>query len=277
MYIWGIMCQMRRKGFSLVEFSIALVIIGLVLAAISLARNLSDTSKLNSIVTDFENLKVNFKSFKQIYGQYPGDFNNASLIWASCNPNPSSCNGNGNGRVEFDSSNTPLLESRLIFRHLSLAGMLNETIPVVYTNTSAYNNTTTGSDWILGKMSFDAQSKLVVTSEFTASISTILSPDTFPWKVGTNTVLMSYWSAKPGSTTPLGTPLNASQAFYLDNKFDDGYISTAGNGGGATSGKIRAVLAIGASAACFNAGLYDLQSSAATTSNGCVVGYQLDD
>jgi hypothetical protein len=116
-----------------------------------------------------------------------------------------------------------------------------------------------------------------VTSEFTTDVNDFLSLDSYPWDSRINSVFMSYWSTRPNFTQSLGTPLNAQQAFYLDNKFDDGYISVNGNGDGATSGKIRTVLAIGTSPVCFSSGLYDLQSSAATTSNGCVVGYQLNE
>lgn len=273
------MRKMRNNGFTLVEFSIAIVVIGLILAAIAMSRNLSETSKLNSIANDFESFKIKFSTFKQIYGQYPGDFNNASTIWADCDTVPSNCNGNGNHRVQFDTSGSPLIEGRLVFRHLSLSGMLGETIQVIPTLTSpadtTYNNVVTASDWILGKMTYNSQAKLVATSEFTAYTNAFLTNDSFPWNNNINAVFMSYWSSKPNNTESLGSPLNAQQAFYLDSKFDDGYIDSSGNGAGADSGKLRTVSTI--AGVCLNSGLYDILSSPAITSNGCVMGYQLND
>ncbi|MFI4983881.1 MAG: type II secretion system protein [Rickettsiales bacterium] len=265
------MREKNKHGFSLIEFAIAIVIIGLILAAISVSKNLADTSRLNSVMTDMQNFQIKFNAFKQTYGQYPGDFSTASTIWPSCSYPTSDCNGNGNNLVEFDTTATPLIEGRLVFLHMSLASLWEETIPSVPSAstpaTTIYN--TSGNAWIIGKMNYSANAKLIATGAFTTYTNAILSNDPYPFNANINAVFMSFWSG----STPLGSPINASQAFYLDTKFDDGYLDPSGNGDGAASGMLRAVTSI--SGSCLTSGMYNIEAGDAATTNGCVVGYQL--
>jgi len=80
----------RNKGFTLVELSIVIVLIGLIVAGVVGAQSLIKQAKLRSITSDMSNLKTAMNSFKLQYNAYPGDISNIQSYY------PTIQNGNGN-------------------------------------------------------------------------------------------------------------------------------------------------------------------------------------
>lgn len=62
-----------QKGFTLVELSIVLVIIGLLVGGILVGQSLIDAAKLNSLVRQFQQYDAAANSFKSKYKFLPGD------------------------------------------------------------------------------------------------------------------------------------------------------------------------------------------------------------
>src|SRR5688572_10018529 len=100
---------MMRRGFTLIELSIVLVIIALLVAGVLVGRELIKTSELRSLMTQVDQFKTATYTFRNKYNGLPGDITNAESIWgsdASCPNTPSdttpkvvTCNGNGNGKI----------------------------------------------------------------------------------------------------------------------------------------------------------------------------------
>ncbi len=76
------MLYRKNHGFTLVELSIVLVIIGLIIAGILAARSMIDTSKRSRLIQDIEAYKTAFQMFKHDTGFWPGDY----LITDGCAP-----------------------------------------------------------------------------------------------------------------------------------------------------------------------------------------------
>jgi prepilin-type N-terminal cleavage/methylation domain-containing protein len=98
------------RGFSLVELSIVLVILGLLVGGVLSGQSLIRASELRKVTTEYTSIVAAVGSFREKYLYLPGDFPNASQFWgaaaagAGCwfTPNPGTvptCSGNGDGRL----------------------------------------------------------------------------------------------------------------------------------------------------------------------------------
>lgn len=98
-----------RAGFSLVELSIVVVVIGLILGGVLAGQHLIRASELSSITGNTNQLKKAMEQFQQKYRALPGDMPDAETYWgtdtAGC-PNgnttfkTTTCNGDGDGIME---------------------------------------------------------------------------------------------------------------------------------------------------------------------------------
>jgi prepilin-type N-terminal cleavage/methylation domain-containing protein len=95
------------SGFSLIELSIVLVIIGLLVGGVLVGRDVLFAAKQRAVVSEKEQLVASVQTFRLKYGGLPGDLPNATSFWggqADCNqvnttPREETCNGDGNGKV----------------------------------------------------------------------------------------------------------------------------------------------------------------------------------
>lgn len=62
-----------RRGFTLVEISIVLVIIGLLVGGILVGQSLIDSAKVNSFVREFQQYRIMVEQFEDRYRGLPGD------------------------------------------------------------------------------------------------------------------------------------------------------------------------------------------------------------
>ncbi|MDX2074529.1 MAG: prepilin-type N-terminal cleavage/methylation domain-containing protein [Alphaproteobacteria bacterium] len=105
-----------KNGFSLLELSIVLTIIGLLVGGILVGRALIRASEVRSVVSDVNRLKTEISTFRLKYGTLPGDAINASTYLGG-----SAVNGNNNSQIDY------LLglpgEEYYAWQHLALAKM----------------------------------------------------------------------------------------------------------------------------------------------------------
>lgn len=129
-----------RRGFTLIEMSIVLVILGLLAGGILAGQSLIHAAEIRGIVTDQDRFATATMVFRDKYFAMPGDMPNATAYWfkdnASCAgdtgdagtaDNPGTCNGNGNGIMEYPSVAGGTGETFRAWQHLSLAGLISGT------------------------------------------------------------------------------------------------------------------------------------------------------
>ena len=105
-----------QRGFTLIEISIVLIIIGFIIAGVAAGQSLIHQARLRSVVSDFNSYNVAIRSFRSSYGQLPGDFNQATHLFGDVTRN-----GNGDGWINW---NTSPAESALVWQHLALGGFI---------------------------------------------------------------------------------------------------------------------------------------------------------
>jgi len=109
---------MYKKGFTLIELSIVIVIIGLIVAGVVGGQALVRQANLRSIVTDFNKYETAINTFLLSFDQLPGDMNNARDYWGNTV-------NNGNGDKFIMVEGPPYREGLDAWEHMSRADILN--------------------------------------------------------------------------------------------------------------------------------------------------------
>ncbi len=274
---------MGTQGFTLVELSIVIIIIGFLIAGIAAGTSLIKQAELNSIVTDFQGYQTSYNNFLGRYTKAPGDFDAGGTIWPStaaapCSATDANCNGNANGVIDLGGQGTPTNEGVIAWKQLSLANMISSGIQdpaqtstdgVLKLGTSVPLSKVGGA----GYMMFMGSDNGATNPGITTLTGTGLWNDN-----KTNAV---YIGKPAGAALFLDTgALKAEDAFNIDKKLDDGAVS-GGVFTGANTGFIRTVEGVNATAAdCLVGGNAATASTYAigtgTASSACVVALGLN-
>ncbi len=140
-----------KCGFSLVELSIVLVILGLLTGGILTGQELIRAAELRSVVAEYEQYMTAARAFDNKYFSLPGDMDNATDFWgvASTGTCPDAtgvgtetCNGNGDGVISASPAAERFGEMFTFWQHLANAGMIEGS----YSGKSVSGSTNVPSD-----------------------------------------------------------------------------------------------------------------------------------
>ncbi len=214
---------MMRRGFSLVELSIVLVILGLLTGGILAGQSLIHAAELRAVVTEQSRFVTALRSFHDKYMGIPGDLRTATRFWGDDNTNcpdpavtngsPGTCNGNGNGQVVSGSSNDATAEMFQFWKQLALAGLIEGTY-------SGLAGSANGAHAVIGN---SPQSRMNLamwgtyyTGQFPGSITN------YQAEYGNHIML-----GEPTATgVPMGIAFIPEDAWNIDTKLDDGKPGT---------------------------------------------------
>ena len=135
-----------NAGFTLVEISIVLVIVGLLLGGILKGGELIDNAKLKNLQQDFRHLPAFIHAYEDMYKASPGDDANADAhLGANLCPATDPCvasspaNSQGDGVINgWWNSNNANDESIRLWRHLRLAGLMSGPTATPQDNVAAF-------------------------------------------------------------------------------------------------------------------------------------------
>lgn len=234
-----------KLGFTLVELSIVLVIIGLIAGGILAGKSLIYASEIRSVISQEKKYEIAFKVFKNKYNCLPGDCSEASAFFKNA------INGDGNGII-ITHWIRGKVESLQIWNQLSSAQLINGTYQ------SPDNN-------------------IIITLGVTNPSTTINSAIGFALTegihIGGSTTNYDY-NFQIGSLNGIandfltGSGFNATDAYYIDSKIDDGLPS---------KGKINGINSNypstnNSNTTCLSGTNYKLN----TLNTGCIIYYGAD-
>lgn len=112
--------DLRRKGFTLVELAIVMVIIGVMIGGVLKGQSMIENARINRVVSDYKNISAAYFMYYDRYNYFPGDDPTASARWTGIS------NGNGGGTITGNwNSTTNTDESRIIWQQLRAAEMVS--------------------------------------------------------------------------------------------------------------------------------------------------------
>ncbi len=215
---FGILNMKKKNGFTLIELSIVVVIIGFLIAGIMVGKSLLRNSRLRAVTAEVANYTQAISNFRDKYQALPGDFAAASGVWSGVT------NGDGNGLITVNISATRLDEQFLAWQHLAKAEMIKGNFTgvagsagvrdrVVGTNVPASQLAPAG--WGLISVTLTDIAGGYVEIPYTA-------PDMAP-----NHVLWLGKSSVSGTVDSQNPVLTTLEALEIDRKIDDEF---PGNG-----------------------------------------------
>ena len=204
------------NGFTLIELSITIVVIGLIVASVVGGQSLVRQAKLRSIITDFENYKTAANTFKLEYDGLPGDLRRASSYGIGSN-------GNGNGFIHHRGD-----ELQYAWQHLKNSGL----VPGAWTAGQSYypgNSPSTAYGDEIYPL-FTSVPRGHDSSNNGNCIDTWLDP-LFGVYSATNYIIFGkadreQWHIGQSYVCPQGGFLLVKEAVGLENKIDDGLPGT---------------------------------------------------
>lgn len=245
-----------KAGFTLIELSIVLVIIGLIVGGVLVGQDLIRAAELRSTISQIERYNVAANTFQGKYDGLPGDMTGAATFGFSTG-NSGDLTADGDGLVEGDAADpdSTAEEIAAFFHHMTQAEMTSE--PVT-------GNATAGYDLA----DCDDESLMFPLSKYGKGVRV--------WAAshgGQNHFYLANWTIEDGVVSAAGEALTPLAAFNFDSKLDDGLplagivqvyedIDTAGadeSGGGAAAGE------------CVNGTAYYTDNTTTQNVAGCTI------
>jgi len=123
----------RLNGFTLLELSIVLVIIGLLAGGITVGADMIRSAELRAVITEHQRYTAAVHTFRDKYFALPGDMTNAQAFWGIAHATPATCittastgtetcNGDGDGKIDISSAGSN--EMFRFWQHLANAGLI---------------------------------------------------------------------------------------------------------------------------------------------------------
>lgn len=241
-----------KRGFTLIELSIVLVIIGLIVGGVLVGQDLIKAAEIRKAAKQLEQYRTAVQAFRLKYNCIPGDCPTATQVWGAaswsdCGGSGNSviteetCDGNGDNSIFSTSAAFTATEEHRFWQQLSLAKLIDGH----YTGVCNVN----GSDCYSGGRTFIAgfntpvfmkNMAIQVVNKEAVGLTTGGGGAGWSWE---NSIMGNVFWVGNSPYVPWPTSgMPVDEAYRFDLKFDDGRPST---------GNIKTDLLVGLGA-CIN-------------------------
>ncbi len=231
--------RIAEAGFTLVELSIVIVIIGFLVAGIAAGSNLVKQAQIRSVISDMQAFQTGYNGFIGRFNAVPGDFASASSYWttvataASCATTAATdCDGDGDGIIEPGTS-LAADEVAPAWKQMQLAGfvgagivILPAAIAAMAAGSNAPNSKITGAGYFMAGTNDLTRGSAATAIGFGAS--------------STNYVYIGRATSTANVSNLVDGALRPEEAFNIDAKLDDG-VASGSNFLGFNTGIVRSV------------------------------------
>lgn len=234
--------HINRLGFTLVELSIVLVIIGLLIGGILAGQSLIESTKINAQVAQIQQFDAAVMAFKAKYKFLPGD--------------APAFGGNGNGAVALKCCGGSYISIFSYVGGSEIASFWGNLFPSSFPGSGSFlPPTTTGSSKNVPTAKMGKSNSFIIAEAYGPGASQSLSPPSNFYAILGSTQAQTqlygdrYQFSTPDSTNSAATPLDA---LALENKMDDGNALT----GNVLSGGLDGILTTNSSCNNLATGVY---------------------
>lgn len=234
------MARTSRNGFTLIEISIVLVIIGLIVAGILTGRSLIKSAEMNAIISQITKLKTATTTFRLKYGSLPGDIGGPKATsfglfrcdWDGiCGTNTSAgcdtCGENEDGTIYMGLPQNAIgggacdFECAMFWRHLSQAHLIEGDFGADLDSDGNPTSKNAGGFNIMSK--YQPASKLGNNNFIGVASAKWSSLGSYLGNTNNMFYIMQQGSSGVPSFAPTMTPI---ELYNIDKKIDDGKPST---------------------------------------------------
>ena len=225
-------------GFTLIEMSIALVIIGLVVAGIVAGVQLLETARIQRQISQIADYEAAVNTFKLTYNAIPGDMSSqqASTFFPGVGAATCDNSGRNNGAITGQTLDidTACREPLYAFKHLGASGLLKKTFDGTFSRAGV------PAAALKDSMSLVLSERCCGVTE--SQLSTAESD--LRYSVALYVSYVAFSSAGQGVLTGTNQGMDALTAYSIDAKLDDGV---------ARQGKVKAYRLRGNNVFCLDA------------------------
>ena len=237
----------KTFGFTLVEMSIVLVVIGLLTGGIMAGKSLIRTAEIKSVTNDVGKYQDAVRIFSDKYASLPGDMPDAISVWGFVHATPATCettvgtgtatcNGNGDGAILHGAGGTFYSETFRAWQQLANAGLIEGSYTGV-TGSGGVVHGVPGTNIPAGKINGSGAAFYDHGGDPYSDVN---------WLSAYYQTMMIYGS-KSTTGLPAGVIFKPSEMVSIDSKMDDGkpytgrlMVFTSGMNAGCTTANTAA-------------------------------------